>query len=85
MSITRNLGTGSPYPPYRRQYSKRTINPPVIEIRISWAPLILHRKSEHDFPQQITYRREGDRLHAEIEGITDGEKLKTGWVFDLMP
>jgi len=40
---------------------------------------------EHDFPQRIVYRREGDRLHGEISGTTDGEVRKIGWVFDLMP
>jgi len=40
---------------------------------------------EHDFPQRIIYRREGNRLHAEIEGTTDGEARKIGWVFELMP
>jgi hypothetical protein len=40
---------------------------------------------DHDFPQRITYRREGDRLHAEIEGAEAGEKKKIGWVFELVP
>ena len=40
---------------------------------------------DHDFPQRISYRREGTRLYAEIEGAEAGEKRKTGWVFVLMP
>lgn len=40
---------------------------------------------EHDFPQRIIYRREGDHLHAEIEGTTGGKAKKVGWVFELMP
>ena len=30
---------------------------------------------EHDFPQRITYRRDGDKLHAAIEGPSNGKKL----------
>jgi hypothetical protein len=40
---------------------------------------------EHDFPQRIVYRRDGDRLHASIEGEEGGEPKKIGWVFELQP
>jgi hypothetical protein len=36
---------------------------------------------EHDFPQRIIYRRDGDRLQARIEGMSKG-KLK-GFDFPL--
>jgi len=39
----------------------------------------------HDFPQRISYRREGTRLHAEIQGEDGGEHKKVGWIFELMP
>jgi hypothetical protein len=39
----------------------------------------------HDFPQTITYRRDGTELHTEISGIDNGEEKKAGWVFELMP
>ncbi len=29
--------------------------------------------ADHDFPQKITYWREGDTLHARVEGVEDGE------------
>jgi len=40
---------------------------------------------DHDFPQRITYQRDGNRLHAEIEGAEDGEKKVAGWIFELAP
>lgn len=39
---------------------------------------------EHDFPQRIIYRREGDRLHARIEGMADGEQRSMAWSWDLV-
>lgn len=38
---------------------------------------------EHDFPQRIIYRREGDRLHARIEGEVDGEQRSMTWAWNL--
>ena len=40
---------------------------------------------DHDFPQQISYRRLGQRLHAEIEGVENGEHRRAGWVFERVP
>jgi hypothetical protein len=34
---------------------------------------------EHDFPQRIVYRRDGDRLHARIEGTLDGKQQGQDW------
>lgn len=39
---------------------------------------------EHDFPQRITYRREGDRLDATIEGTVDGEVRTSSWSWQLV-
>jgi hypothetical protein len=36
---------------------------------------------EHDYPQRIIYRREGDRLHARIEGERDGALQSSEWVW----
>ena len=38
---------------------------------------------EHDFPQRIIYRGEGDRLTARIEGVVDGELKASEWVWEL--
>jgi hypothetical protein len=34
---------------------------------------------EHDFPQRIVYAREGESLHARIEGTQDGETRTSEW------
>jgi hypothetical protein len=40
---------------------------------------------EHDFPQRIVHRRDGDRLTALIDGRVDGERRRPEWRFALMP
>ncbi len=35
----------------------------------------------HDFPQRILYRREGDVLHARIEGDVNGKVEGVEWTF----
>ena len=40
---------------------------------------------EHDFPQRIIYRREGDRLTARVEGQVNGTTKSSEWVWDLVP
>jgi hypothetical protein len=45
----------------------------------SW---IRFENPEHDFPQRIEYRREGDALHAEVAGPgEDGEELVISFDF----
>ena len=39
---------------------------------------------EHDFPQRIIYRRDGNRLTAKIEGEADGETRSSEWVWELV-
>ena len=39
---------------------------------------------EHDFPQRIIYRREGDQLSARIEGEVHGTLEARDWVWDLV-
>lgn len=38
---------------------------------------------EHDFPQRIVYRRDGERLTVRIEGMVDGELQSKEWVWEL--
>jgi len=40
---------------------------------------------EHDFPQRIIYRREGDQLTARVEGQVNGTTTASEWVWDLVP
>ena len=40
---------------------------------------------DHVFPQRVVYRREGNRLHAAIEGTRDGEPARIDWVFERQP
>lgn len=37
---------------------------------------------EHDFPQRITYRREGEVLTATIEGVRQGEPASASFTFE---
>lgn len=39
---------------------------------------------EHDFPQRITYWRDGDTLHARIEGSNDGRPQAAEWHWQLI-
>lgn len=34
---------------------------------------VVFENPEHDFPQRILYRRDGDKLHARIEGLRQGQ------------
>ena len=40
---------------------------------------VLFSNPEHDFPQTIEYRREGDTLTATIGGLANGEQRKRSW------
>ena len=40
--------------------------------------------SEHDFPQRIIYWRDGDTLHARIEGTQDGKPQAVEWQWQLV-
>jgi len=39
---------------------------------------------EHDFPQLITYHRDGVRLVARIEGNVDGSSRSMEWTYQLV-
>jgi len=42
---------------------------------------VVFENADHDFPQRILYRREGDRLHARIEGKLKGQDRAKDWEF----
>ena len=44
---------------------------------------VIFENLEHDFPQRIIYRREGDRLIARIEGEVNGTLEVTEWAWEL--
>lgn len=37
---------------------------------------------QHDFPQRIIYERQGDELHARIEGLENGKQRAETWVWE---
>jgi hypothetical protein len=39
----------------------------------------------HDFPQRVIYRREGEVLHARIEGVEKGEASGMDWTYRAAP
>jgi hypothetical protein len=39
---------------------------------------------EHDFPQRIMYRREGDKMHARVEGMRNGQLASEEWTWRLL-
>jgi hypothetical protein len=39
----------------------------------------------HDFPQRILYWREGEKLHARIEGTHDGKAGAQDWIWSRCP
>jgi hypothetical protein len=55
-------------------------------------PLVRHSGGEavfenpaHDFPQRITYRREGNNLTGRIEGRTAGTARSMEWTYRVAP
>ncbi len=40
---------------------------------------VVFENLDHGFPQRVIYRREGDRLHASVEGMQDGEMRIERW------
>jgi hypothetical protein len=45
---------------------------------------VVFENLEHDFPQRIIYRREGDQLIARIEGQTGGGPQTREWIWELV-
>lgn len=40
---------------------------------------------EHDFPQRVIYRRDGDQLTGRIEGVTGGRDQAMEWHYRAVP
>ena len=40
---------------------------------------------EHDYPQRLVYQRNGDMLHARIEGLIGGKVEKETWTYRSAP
>jgi uncharacterized protein DUF6265 len=40
---------------------------------------------EHDFPQRVIYRRQGDRLTGRIEGVAGGQEQSMEWHYRAAP
>lgn len=40
---------------------------------------VVFENREHDFPQRIIYRRDGEQLHARVEGTLDGKPAGDEW------
>jgi len=45
---------------------------------------VVFENLEHDFPQRIIYRREGDRLIARVEGEVKGNLQASEWIWVLV-
>ncbi len=43
------------------------------------AKLVIFENPDHDFPQRVIYQRDGNELHARIEGEVDGEPQSAAW------
>jgi hypothetical protein len=44
---------------------------------------VVFENPDHDFPQRVIYRREGNRLSARAEGVVNGELRGEEWVWQL--
>ena len=42
---------------------------------------VVFENPQHDFPQRVIYRREGDTLHARIEGVDKGQPASADWTY----
>ena len=55
---------------------------PLIELAKDKA---VFENSQHDFPQRISYWRDGERLKARIEGTIKGQKQSEEWTWEKAP
>lgn len=54
----------------------------LVESGSSWA---IFENPDHDYPQRVIYRRNGDRLTGRIEGHVDGRERSAEWTYILAP
>lgn len=43
---------------------------------------VVFENPQHDFPQRVIYRREGNRLHGRIEGVAGGRAQSADWQYE---
>jgi len=43
--------------------------------------VVFEQGADDDFPKRVVYEREGDVLHARIEGVLDGQERIIRWRF----
>lgn len=53
-------------------------------LRASGQEAVFENKN-HDFPQRVIYRRDGDRLIGRIEGVSDGKTEAIDWEYRAAP
>lgn len=46
---------------------------------------VVFQNEAHDFPQRVSYRRDGDRLIGRIEGVVDGRERSAEWRYRAAP
>lgn len=49
------------------------------------ATAVVFENLAHDFPQRVGYRREGEVLHARIEGVVGGKLQAVDWTYRARP
>jgi hypothetical protein len=54
-------------------------------LRESSDSFVLFENPEHDFPQRIEYRRDGELLTVSIEGNANGETRRRSWQWKRVP
>jgi len=55
--------------------------PTPFPLREASANRVVFANDEHDFPQRVIYERQGDRLHARIEGKVGGKPKTSTWSY----
>lgn len=65
--------------------SPRSAPPTPFKLVEASATRAVFENKEHDFPQRILYWREGQALHARIEGPMDGKTVSEDWVWTKQP
>lgn len=60
-------------------------SPAEFPIKSSSANTVVFEDSAHDFPQRVSYRREGKRLFARIEGTIAGKEQSESWTYSASP
>jgi hypothetical protein len=54
-------------------------------LKAATATSLVFENLAHDFPQRVSYRREGQVLHARIEGVVGGRMRAVDWTYRARP